>query len=131
MRRSDAVEWVRSFQRQTAEDLMDAVAFFEKETKCDILLRAMLDGHFGGVPIVDEKRQLIGMVNRESLFGALVSGEDLFRLRAIEIMRPTYAVSIHCPAIKVRMMRQNGLRQAPVVDEKHRPVGVVTLGRPL
>ena len=130
MRSSDCTTGVRPSPEMTADHLMERVgAFFDKGTKCNLLLCAMLEGRFGVIPIVNERKQLIGIVSQYSLLEAIVSGEDLCRLEARDLMNPTYAVSTYCPAIKVeRMMRKNKLRQVPVVDAEHRLVGIVTDG---
>jgi CBS domain-containing protein len=127
MRKSDPMMETKPLRKAMALHLMErAVAFFKKETKCDALLSAMVNGNFGSVPIVDGEMRLIGIVSEYDLLDALLAGVDVTNLSAEEIMKHPHSISIDCPAMEIgRFIQQNHLIHIPVVDRNNRLVGMV------
>lgn len=127
MRKSDLMTGSKPFRERTALHLMErAIAFFKKETKCDAILSAMVNGNFGSVPIVDGEMKLIGIVSEYDLLDGILTGLDVTSLSAEEIMKHPYSVSIDCPALEIgRFIQQNHLIRVPVVDRENRLVGMV------
>lgn len=127
MRRTDMMRGTKPLREMTALHLMErAVAFFKKETKCDAILSAMVNGNFGSVPIVDREMRLIGIVSEYDLLDALLTGVDVTCLSAEEIMKHPYSVSLDCSALEIaRFIQQNHLIRVPVVDQENRLVGMV------
>lgn len=127
MTKRDLMVGPKPLREATALHFMErAVAFFKKETPCDAILSTMVNGNFGSVPIVDDEMKLIGIVSEYDLLDALLTGIDVTRLSAAEIMKHPHPVSTDCPALEIgRFIQQNHLIRVPVVDRENRLVGVV------
>lgn len=127
MRKTDMMMGAKPVREMTALHLMErAVTFFKKETRCDAILSAMVNGNFGSVPIVDDERRLIGIVSEYDLLDALLTGAEITHLSAEEVMRHPYSVSIDCPALEIgRFIQQNHFIRVPVVDQENRIVGMI------
>ncbi len=115
------------FDRLKAAELMQPqVQSGHERTKGDVLASLMIEG-FGGVPIVDEARRLIGIVTEFDLLAALESGKKLGDLSAEEIMtREPVSVSPHTDMrTLVHVMQTNHVIRVPVVDREGKLVGIV------
>jgi len=114
-------------------DTMMVAAFMEKDvqyglrsTKADVLASQMIEG-FGGVPIVDDDRRLVGIVTEFDLLAALDRGLLLSELTAQQIMTGVpISVRKDMDAQRlIHLLKTNHLIRVPVVDQDDRLVGVV------
>ena len=83
----------------------------------------------GSLPVCDGER-LIGMVtDRDLAVRAVASGRDPNRTAVIEAMTPELVYALEGQGIDdaVELMREHEIRRLPVVDERHRLVGIVAL----
>jgi CBS domain-containing protein len=93
--------------------------------------RAMLQRDCGGLPVVDRRGRVIGMVtDRDICMAALTRGRPLRELCVRDAM--TREVVSAAPgqslALAAELMGQCQVRRLPVLDESHHPVGVISLG---
>ena len=126
-----------SFDKLTAGDVMaHHVQYGQGETKASVLASMMIEGCFGGVPIVDADMRLIGIVTEFDLFGVLGSGKklslnhsgkELSDLTAADIMTPEpMNVAPHTDIQTVMyLLHSNHLIRLPVIDHMGKLVGVV------
>ena len=114
-------------------DTMTAAAFREKNvrygfrsTKADVLASQMIEG-FGGMPIVDDDRRLVGIVTEFDLLDALDRGLLLSELTAQQIMTGVLiSVRKDMDAQRlIHLLKTNHLIRVPVVDQEDRLIGVV------
>ena len=114
-------------------DTMMVAAFMEKDvqyglrsTKADVLASQMIEG-FGGVPIVDDDRRLVGIVTEFDLLAALDRGLLLSELTAQQIMTGVpISVRKDMDAQRlIHLLKTNHLIRVPVVDQEDRLIGVV------
>ena len=114
-------------------DTMMVAAFMEKDvqyglrsTKADVLASQMIEG-FGGVPIVDDDRRLVGIVTEFDLLAALDRGLLLSELTAQQIMTgfPISARKDMDAQRLIHLLKTNHLIRVPVVDQEDRLIGVV------
>ena len=116
------------FDRLRVADLMEKeVQFGHKETKGDVLASLMIEG-FGGVPIVDRKQRLLGIVTEFDLLSVLDTGKRLSDISASQIMT-SETVSV-TPETDIRtliyVLRTNHVIRVPVIDNTDRKlVGIV------
>src|SRR5882724_4354321 len=83
----------------------------------------MVDNHRAGVVIVDPAGRLVGIFTERDLLTRVVrQGRDLGRTRLAEVMTADDRI---CFAIN--RMHSAGYRTVPLVDDQHRPIGVVTV----
>ena len=112
---------------------MTAATFMEKNvqygfrsTKADVLASQMIEG-FGGMPIVDDDRRLVGIVTEFDLLDALDRGLSLSELTAQQIMTGVLiSVRKDMDAQRlIHLLKMNHLIRVPVVDQEDRLIGVV------
>ena len=112
---------------------MTVATFMEKDvqhgfrsTKADVLASQMIEG-FGGVPIVDDDRRLVGIVTEFDLLDALDRGLLLSELTAQQIMTgyPISARKDMDAQRLIHLLKTNHLIRVPVVDQEDRLIGVV------
>lgn len=92
--------------------------------------QAMLEQGCGAVPIVDESGRIAGIVtDRDLLMAALVNGRALHETevgracaREVVCCHPTDALEW-----AEELMRANRVRRLPVIDERRRVVGILSL----
>jgi len=112
---------------------MMVAAFMERDvqyglrsTKADVLASQMIEG-FGGMPIVDDDRRLVGIVTEFDLLDALDRGLLLSELTAQQIMTgfPISARKDMDAQRLIHLLKTNHLIRVPVVDQEDRLIGVV------
>ena len=92
--------------------------------------RLMWENDCGVLPVIDEGGRLIGMVtDRDICMAAYIQGSQL---DAIETRTAMAANVLACrPDDSVesieRLMKNGQVRRIPVIDDDHRPVGVVSM----
>jgi CBS domain-containing protein len=109
------------------DDIMEtAVQVGHAQTKAEVLGSLMIEG-FGGVPIVDENRKLMGIVTEFDLVAALDSGKRLGNLEAQDLMtREVIRVSPHIDMrTLIGVLQTNHLLRVPVVDQDGKLIGIV------
>jgi len=100
------------------------------DTPVSQIARMMKKSDIGAVP-VGENDRLIGMVtDRDLAIRALADGQDLSRLTARDVMTKgvTYARTDQSLEDAVQMMEDKAIRRLPVINEKKRLVGFLSLG---
>jgi CBS domain-containing protein len=116
------------FDRLRVVDIMEKeVQFGHKETKGDVLASLMIEG-FGGVPIVDRKQRLLGIVTEFDLLGVLDTGKKLSDISAGQIM--THETVSVTPDTDIRtliyVLQTNHVIRVPVIDNKDgKLIGIV------
>lgn len=94
-----------------AEDLMEKdIPYYPPDAIGLTLATAMISWKCGAIPIVDEQKQIIGIVTEFDLLDALMRGEDLEKVRASEI---------------IKIMETLHLIHIPVVDSEGQLVGLI------
>lgn len=100
------------------------------EHRLDCAAQIMWEHDCGIVPIVDDTQRLVGVVtDRDICMAAYTKGRALREIEIREVaMKPTATVS---PKDSVRaveeVMKHHQVRRVVVTDDRHRPVGVVSL----
>ncbi|MCA9473923.1 MAG: CBS domain-containing protein [Nitrospira sp.] len=117
----------KEFGQLTVADIMEPdVQCGHPSTTAEVLGSLMIEG-FGGVPIVDEKRKLLGIVTEFDLLAALERANKLGDLKAQEIM--TTEVVRVSPQTDLRtlmyVLQTNHLIRVPVVDQEGTLIGIV------
>jgi CBS domain-containing protein len=102
------------------------VQYSLRNAKADVLASQMIEG-FGGVPIVDDDRRLVGIVTEFDLLDALDRGLLLSELTAQQIMTgfPISARKDMDAQRLIHLLKTNHLIRVPVVDQEDRLIGVV------
>jgi CBS domain-containing protein len=122
--------WVggKTLWEMDASHLMEReVISFKPEASCHDLAEAMIKGRFGGIPIVDGERQLIGIVTEFDLLNALLAGIDLKETTAGEVMSEPICITEEMTTEEMMVLFQSGhLIRVPVVDKRNRLIGMVT-----
>jgi CBS domain-containing protein len=124
---TDALSGSTFFDRMRVDDIMEtAVQVGHAQTKAEVLGSLMIEG-FGGVPIVDEKQKLMGIVTEFDLVAALDSGKRLGNLEAQDLMtREVIRVSPHIDMrTLIGVLQTNHLLRVPVVDQDGKLIGIV------
>lgn len=115
------------FDRLTVEKIMNPdVWYAHPQTKADVIASMMIEG-FGGVPIVDDYRRLVGIVTEFDLLAVLDGGKQLRDVPAGEIMTPdAVRVSPHTDMrTLIYVLQTSHLIRVPVVDGEGKLIGIV------
>jgi CBS domain-containing protein len=92
--------------------------------------KLMWDHDIGAVVVVDEHGQVVGMVtDRDACMAAYMRGLPL-GLIPVEVAMSSHVVTCQCddsPTAVARLMAKHKIHRIPVIDDAHRPVGVVAL----
>ncbi|MGE5268017.1 MAG: CBS domain-containing protein [Deltaproteobacteria bacterium] len=94
------------------------------------LARRMRDCDIGSIP-VGENDRLIGMVtDRDIAVRAVANGRDTSKLTARDVMTNgiVYCRDDEDLEDAIRIMEQRQIRRLPVIDDKRRMVGMLSLG---
>ena len=128
MRLTEYMMGGKQLHEMTAEHLMQRDApYYREDTSGFTLATAMVKGRCGSVAIVNEKKQLVGIVTEFDLLKALMKGADLEKVKAREIMsRQPISVSNDQTAEKIiELMETRHLIHLPVVDKQGQLVGLI------
>lgn len=112
------------------EMMHKGVEWVAPETPIAMLATKMMQHDIGAIP-VGENDQLIGMVtDRDIIVRAVANGKDISKLTARDVMTKGM---IYCQDSQdvndaVRIMESKKIRRLPVLDEKKRMVGMLSLG---
>ena len=128
MRRVDYMVGPRDFKTLRAEVFMQSDVFsYHVDDTGEKCARALTEGWFGSVPIVDQDRKVVGIVSEFDLLKVIMEGHALSAVRADEIMAPN-PMTVHPeePSTEiVRLLEEKHLIRMPVVDKQGKLVGVV------
>ena len=116
-----------TFDQLKAADLMErAVQSAHVQTKADVIASMMIEG-FGGVPIIDDRRRLAGIVTEFDLLAALDQGKRLGDLSAGDIMtRTVVSVEEHTDVrTLLYVLQTNHVIRVPVVNRDGLLTGIV------
>lgn len=93
------------------------------------LARLMAKEHVGSVIALQDHRPIGIVTDRDIVLKVVARGQEPNKLAVRDIMTPNPAVVNinYDPLDATRLMRDNGLRRLPVVDENRRLIGVITL----
>lgn len=92
--------------------------------------RRMKEADIGALPVGKDDR-LIGMVtDRDLVLRVLAEGRDPARTTVEEVMTPgiVWCLTTQTAEDAIYMMEQKKIRRLPVIDEKKRLVGMLSLG---
>ena len=128
MRGTDYLVGGKTLWEMDASHLMERnVVSFTAETTCHDLAEAMIKGRFGGIPIVDAERRLVGIVTEFDLLNALLAGLDLKETTAGEVMSEPICITEDMKTEEMMTLFQSGhLIRVPVVNREGRLTGMVT-----
>jgi CBS domain-containing protein len=107
-----------------------SVTWVAPSTPVSDVARKMRDEDIGAIPIGENDR-LVGMVtDRDIVCRVLADGLDVSRVTAGDIM--SHGI-LYCRADEdvedaIRIMEKNQVRRLPVINEKKRMVGMLSLG---
>lgn len=126
MRTTEVAAEPVAFDRLKALDVMEReVQVAHPRTKADVIASMMIEG-FGGVPIVDDRHHLAGIVTEFDLLAALDEGKRLPNLEARQLMtNSVVSVSDHTDVrTLIYVLQTNHLIRVPVVDREGKLVGI-------
>ena len=102
----------------------------EATTKLQAIAKKMRDLDVGAIP-VGENDKLIGMVtDRDIAIRGFANGKDIANMTARDVMSKGIVFCRDTEELEdaVRIMEQKKIRRLPVLDEKKRMVGMLSLG---
>src|SRR5262249_58928918 len=102
-----------------------------ENTDLSTVTKLMWDGDCGIIPIVNDDRQVIGVVtDRDICIAAATRSTDPAGLRVQDVMSRTVTTCADTDDVRVALaaMKDRRLRRLPVVDRQRRLVGGALLG---
>ncbi len=128
-RRVDYLMGKTDFNKLDAGHFMESkVTTCFQSSKADRVAIAITTGHFGSMPVVDEERNLVGIVSEFDLLKALRAGKKLGEVTVKEVMTPQ-PVSVKEAVSAEELMKtleERHFIRVPVVDEAGKVVGIVS-----
>jgi len=118
---------VKSFDSMTVSQVMEKeVQFVRLKTKGDVIASLLIEG-FGAVPVVENGRQLAGIVSEHDLLAAIDDGHHLGAVSAKDIMtsNPYSVRSETTLGTLVHVLRASDLVRVPVVNKKEKLIGII------
>ena len=118
---------VKDFDSMTVSQVMEKeVQFVRMKTKGDVIASLMIEG-FGAVPVVENGRQLAGIVSEHDLLAAVDDGHHLGAVSAKDIMtsNPYSVRSETTLGTLVHVLRASDLVRVPVVNKKDKLIGII------
>jgi CBS domain-containing protein len=106
------------------------VEWVEPTTTLAVLAKKMRDLDIGAIP-VGENDRLVGMVtDRDITVRAVAEGKDVTQLTARDVMSKGIVFCRDSEELEdaARIMEQKKIRRLPVLDDKKRMVGMLSLG---
>lgn len=128
MRRIDYMLGGEDFKNMTAAHFMQTdVYYYSKNSGGDKLATAITMGGFGSVPIVDKGKKLVGIVSEFDLLKAIMSGKELEKLTAEEIMteNPVSVTEETRSEEIIELLQEKHLIRVPVVGKEGVLIGIV------
>jgi CBS domain-containing protein len=111
----------------TVKEVMEKqVQFARLNTRGDVIASFMVEG-FGAVPVVNDAKELAGIVSEHDLLAAIDDGHELGRITAGDVMTGNpYSVRLDTTlGTLVHVLRASDLVRVPVVDADDRLVGII------
>lgn len=119
-------------QTNTVRDVMTKNPLSLPETaSLSQAARAMRDSHIGVVLVTDSSDKLAGLVtDRDIVVRAIAEGQDPNHVPLSRVLsKPEFELEADAPIDRaVKMMSDGKIRRIPVVDERGRCIGIVSLG---
>lgn len=112
------------------EMMHKGVEWVSPDTSITAMAEMMQEGDIGAIP-VGENDRLVGMVtDRDLAVRGLVKGTDISKLTAKDVMTKgvTWCRDSDSATEAARLMETKHIRRLPVIDEKKRMVGMLSLG---
>ncbi len=106
-----------------------AVESVSPTTTCLDAARRMRDMGVGSLVVAEKRRPLGVLTDRDLVIRVIARGLDPEKVTAGEVMseRPIYVSQSRDVTTVLELMRDEGVRRVPVVDDRHELVGVVAL----
>ncbi len=128
-RRVDYLTGKTAFNTLTAGHFMESqVTTCFQGSMADRVAVAITTGRFGSLPVVDEKRHLVGIISEFDILKSLRAGKDLSKVTAKEVMT-TKPVCVDEKASADEVMKtleEKHFIRVPVVDPDGTVIGVVS-----
>jgi len=118
----------RRMENLKASDVMvrPVVSVKENASARDVALK-LGSGHHSGMPVTNEKGELIGIITELDILNALYEGKELVKITAKDIMRENVMTARLETGVKdiIETMSEWNFIRLPVVDEEGKLVGIV------
>lgn len=124
------VSGMKGHQMKIAKIMHAPAEWVEANTPVAEIARRMMDGDIGALPVGRNDR-LIGMVtDRDLALRVLGEARDPARTSAEDVMTPGIVWCLTSQTVEdaLHMMEQMKIRRLPVIDEKKRLVGMLSIG---
>ncbi len=124
----DLIKRVQFYFREVAvEEFMTSPVFTIRQEQATVRAKeAMRLRRFSGIPVVNEKEQLVGIISIEDIIHALENG-DLNAPISQNMTRNVVTLSKKELIVDVaKKFELHGFGRFPVIDEKKRVIGIVT-----
>ena len=121
---------MKGHQMEIAKIMHAPAEWVDATTPVAELARRMLQADIGALPVGKDDR-LIGMVtDRDLALRVLGEGRDPGKTTAEQVMTPGIVWCLTSQTVEdaLHMMEQKKIRRLPVIDEKKRLVGMLSLG---
>lgn len=120
------------FREITAGEIMstDLTTTLPQE-KLSIAEILMLKKNVGGLPVVNEKKELVGIITQRDIqfakFSGVGVGERLFKVDDLMTKNPIVCKASDKLPVIVKKMNQHNIERIPITDDANRLLGIVVM----
>jgi len=101
------------------------------QEKLSIAEIMMLKKNVGGLPVVNEKKELVGIITQRDIqfakFSGIGVGEKVFKVDDLMTKNPIVCKPNDKLPVIVKKMNQHNIERIPIVDDGNRLVGIVVM----
>jgi IMP dehydrogenase len=116
-------EQVRSVKRSESGMIIDPITL-RRDAKVGDALALMKKHHIGGIPIVDENNQLVGILTNRDLRFEAVQSRPVYEIMTAERL---VTAPVGTTLLQARdILQSRKIEKLPVVDDKNMLVGLIT-----
>lgn len=89
------------------------------QTSARQIASKVLEGHYSGLPIIDEHRKVVGIVTEFDIIRAIERGDDVDTVRADQIMsKPPLCADLRAPLDEaIKLMTSQNIIRVPVTHD--------------
>lgn len=119
------VEQVRKVKRAENGMIYDPITIFPDQTVGDAL-RIMAENHIGGIPVIDKRGFLAGIVTNRDLRFQENYARPINEVMTAENLITITKSEVDDPKVATHLLAENRIEKLLVVDEENRLVGLIT-----
>ncbi len=113
------------------ECMCQDVCFVKPDCNVYDAARIMNENHIGCIPVCDENKQLVGVITDRDIVLRTIACDKNTKTTPVSEIMTTNVCTCNCDEDvenAQKLMSQNQIRRIPIIDDKNKMVGILTIG---